>query len=392
MTIHIISHFINRDRVLRGFNRLLESPRKSVMCIRAPEHMGKSWLMHKMQHHCQQPEVNLPVARVEFRDPLDLDRITDHLGLIRLLRDRFEQPAAFSLLNHTINALTTTAAGGTRSTRGTNKLATLAEQIETVYNLSDLRQFTRFVEVEFENISGDTLHDKAYGLVAHFQQRNATTALLEHLVADRPNIQWQPYFNELPTVTGTFVHNNGRVTNMPRAESNQADGTQQDRFVQDLDLLLPTYGNETERRHIERQISNAFFDCISALIEQHGRVMLLIDAYEEIPAVANTFLMDQLFPRLLAAPLDKLVVIIAGREVPDIPDLALRNKTVTTGLTNFNEKYIIEFMQSRNVPKDDSKWTPQSALTFSGGAPGILALMADRALARLNDDEDDFFD
>lgn len=394
MTKHNEAHFINRERVLRGFNKLLETPSKSVMCIRAPEHMGKSWLMHKMQYHCQQPDVNIPVARVEFRDPLDLDRITDHLGLIRLLRDRFEQPHAFLLLNRTINALTTTAAGGSRSTRGTNQLATLAEQIEVVYNLNDLRHMARFIEVEFENISGDTLRDKAYGMVAHFQQRNENTKLLEYLVQDRPAIQWQPYFEQLPhNVPAKPLSSNGSAFDNGTSSSvGNRTGRNANGNIEDLDLLLPTYSNEAERQHIERQISNAFFECVGTLVRQQGRALMLFDAYEEIPQVADIFLLEQLLPRLLSDPLNKLNVIIAGREIPDIPDLALRNKTVTTGLTNFDERYVIEFMLSRDVPTDDTKWTPQSALTLSGGAPGLLALMADRARAVLQDSDDDFFD
>lgn len=180
------------------------------------------------------------------------------------------------------------------------------------------------------------------------------------------------------------------TTNAP--EVGHRNGTSHsDGFVQDLDLLLPTYANNTERQHIERQISNAFFECMGNLIKQNGRAVLLLDAYEEIPQVADTFLHEQLLPRLLHDPWDKLVIIIAGREIPDITARTLQSKTVTTDLQRFNKEYVIEFMRSRNVPEDSTRWTPQSALTFSGGVPGILALIADQALAAIQDEDADFF-
>lgn len=81
---------------------------------------------------------------------------------------------------------------------GTNQLSMLAQQIQAVYTLSELRQASRFLDVEFDNLPGDTLFDKAYGLVAHFQNRSMGSHLCAYLATERPHISWQSLFDKLP--------------------------------------------------------------------------------------------------------------------------------------------------------------------------------------------------
>lgn len=91
-----------------------------------------------------------------------------------------------------------TVADDATSPLGTYQLAMLAQQIQAVYTLNELRQASRFLDVEFDNLPGDTLFEKAYGLVSHFQYRSMATKLYARLATDRPHIHWQALFDKLP--------------------------------------------------------------------------------------------------------------------------------------------------------------------------------------------------
>lgn len=78
-----------------------------------------------------------------------------------------------------------------------HQVSLLAMQIQQVYMLSELRQLSYFLGVEFENLSGNTRFDKAYGLVNHFQNRNELSCMLSYLEEDRPHIDWQSFAERL---------------------------------------------------------------------------------------------------------------------------------------------------------------------------------------------------
>lgn len=94
--------------------------------------------------------------------------------------------------------LTSAGVSDTASLPETNQLAILAQQIQAVYTFSELRQASRFLDVKFENLPGNTLFDKAYGLVVYFYSRNINARLSSYLASDRPHIHWQALFNKLP--------------------------------------------------------------------------------------------------------------------------------------------------------------------------------------------------
>lgn len=78
-----VDWFVNRKKQFQGFLKMLarETP-KSIMLIKAPADMGKTWLLQKMRHHCAGNGV--PVVYVDFRDR----RPYDYLSLVRLARDQ----------------------------------------------------------------------------------------------------------------------------------------------------------------------------------------------------------------------------------------------------------------------------------------------------------------
>lgn len=360
--------FVDRERKLRGFEKLLQpDTRQAVMLIEAAEKMGKTWLIIKMQRICQTLAAGVPAARIDFRNPLDMLKLTDHLGLIRLIRDRLEQPDYFTHLNVVINRVTATKA----TSSGSSHLAALAEQIQKVYTLAELERLSRFLDVEFENLEGTTLFNKCFSLVGHFFRRQTLPELIARLTEDRSAIDWQPFAERIlatPTMTS--------------AESMASMADQNLRLVG---------VSEAERQHAERQINEAFFQCLAALLADKRQVVLLFDAYESAPEEAERFISGQLLPYLLDESLRDLVIIITGRQTPDLTHLGLNQLIVKTDLEPFTIDHVRDFMMVRSIQENPPDFTYKGVHLLSGGVPGDLALMADR-LTAVASQHDPFFD
>lgn len=367
--------FVDREKKYRGFKKLLEpETTQSVMLIKSPEKMGKTWLAMKFELHCNTPTVDLPVARINFRNPLDQLKVTDHLAWIRLLRDRLDQPKYFHQLNATINQLTVGTSYSATTSTPTRRIAELAEAMTKVFNLAELRQQALFLDLQFENIDGNTLFEKAYGIISHFARRNSIGALFEMLEAERSHIDWKDQYADL--------YNDLSFEEIqPERDINGST----------VDLKATMVGTTDEELvHAERLLNDAFFDAIANIIAVRGQIVFLLDAFESAPQIAADFITNQLLVRLLDERLSDMVIVISGREIPDVSDLGIRHLVVETGLDSFNAQYVRDFMISREIPADTGGGV-DAALLFSGGVPGILALMADQVKLTLQGD-DSFFD
>lgn len=102
-------------------------------------------------------------------------------------------------VNDHMARLVSSVADDASSYPGANQLAMLAQQIQSVYTLGELRQAALFLDVEFENLPGNTIFDKAYGLVSYFHSRCTASHLCAYLIVDRPHICWQALFDNLPS-------------------------------------------------------------------------------------------------------------------------------------------------------------------------------------------------
>ncbi len=367
--------FVDREKKYRGFKKLLEpATKQSVMLIKSPEKMGKTWLAMKLELHCNTADVNLPVARINFRNPLEQLKITDHLAWIRLLRDRLNEPEYFNQLNATINQLTAGTISSVNAPTGTRDLAELAQAIQKVFNLAELRQQALFLDLQFENVNGNTLFEKSYGIVAHFARRNTLAKLFDMLESERPNVDWKEQF-----------------ANLYEEQAGSGFRPNVSPLAPVVDQNISLVGASLEEvTHAERLINDAFFDAVANLIAARKQVVFLLDAFESTPPIAADFITNQLLVRLLDDRLRDMVIVISGREIPDISDLGIRDLVVETGLDSFNAQYVRDFMVSREIPEDTGGGV-DAALLFSGGVPGILALMADQVKLTLQGD-DDFFD
>jgi hypothetical protein len=360
--------FVDRERKYRGFQKLLQpDTRQAVMLIEAPKDMGKTWVVGKMIHHCLQPDVSLPVAQIDFRNPRQIHEIQDFLGLIRLLRNKLDAPDHFQQLNATINQLTAahTVQPG---------LVTLREQLEQRFNLSELADLAFNLGNIWENLSGSTLADKSRELVVYCERHQLLPQLVELCRQKRPSETWSLDLAG-PASTATTAADATSDNNAPlRADS------------------------EIERRHAERQINQAFFEGLAGLLKERGLAAFLFDSFEAAPPEAERWILVHLLPNLLDKrkiprlgddKKPRLVVIITGRKTPDVTDLNMRDLVVPTGLSHFNEDYIREyFEQRRNIKGLDYR----TITLTSGGVPGVLALMADHAMLTQQEDDDFFSD
>lgn len=68
--------------------------------------------------------------------------------------------------------------------------ANLGDKISKFFSINELARLCRFMDVEFENIPGETLQDKSVELVTHMRQRGIVDELLKNLRADRPKERW----------------------------------------------------------------------------------------------------------------------------------------------------------------------------------------------------------
>jgi hypothetical protein len=352
--------FVDRERKYRGFQKLLQADtRQAVMLIEAPKDMGKTWVVGKMIHHCLKPDVNLPVAQIDFRNPRQIHEIQDFLGLIRLLRNKLDAPDHFHRLNATINQFTV---GHTLQP----ELSTLRQQLERNFNLDELADLCFELRINFENLPGSTLLAKTRELVAYCERHRLLPQLVALCQEKRPAEAWSATLTDTAAgpaaaATGPIQDNNAPL----RVES------------------------EVERRHAERQINQAFFEGLAALLQERGMAAFLFDSFEAAPAEAEQWLLQQLLLRLRDGQIPRLVIIITGRKTPDVTDLKMDHLVVQTGLSHFDEKYIREyFEQRRNIKGLDYR----TITLTSGGVPGVLALMADHALLTQQDDDDFFSD
>jgi hypothetical protein len=254
MSIYDALLFVDREKKFRGFQKLLQpATRQAIMLIEAPQDMGKTWLIGKIQHYCNEPDTNVPVAQVDFRNPLQLHEIQDELSLMRFIRDRLGHSRYFNNLNATINGFTDV------SVNISSGLGTLRQNIERYFNLDELNNLAFDLGINYENLSGQTLQAKSRELVNYCQRHNLLRALVERCIELRSQVDWWPGLESLrqePTVAVSVDEPVALV----------------------VDNDAPIWADtDMERRRALRQINSAFFECLASLLADKEQVALLFD-------------------------------------------------------------------------------------------------------------------
>lgn len=356
--------FVNQERKFLGFQKLLRpETRQAVMLIQATKDMGKTWLAGRMQHHCQEPTVNLPAVYVDFRNPKQDHH--DFLGLVRLIRQQLNQPAYFNQLNEIVNSYSDVPA------TAVSGLGLLRQNIVTSFNLDEIRGICLDIAINYEELSGETLSARAGSLVAYCQRRQLLTVLISRCAELRVHLNWWDGLDAYRV--GTAVSE--QPTNAAITEDNMG--------------ILRT-DSAADQSRIERQINDAFFAALTALVADRAPVVLLFDSYEAIKPDADRWLRQELLPRLRDSQLSELVIIITGRQMPDLSELNMSNLLVQTKLEPFDEATVREYFEERRKVTLGLDW--RTILVTSGGVPGALAMMADHAMATTSADDDFFND
>ena len=356
--------FVNQERKFLGFQKLLRpETRQAVMLIQATKDMGKTWLAGRMQDHCLATAVNHPTVYIDFRNPKQDHH--DFLGLVRLIRQQLNQPAYFNQLNEIINSYSDAPVGALSG------LGQLRQNIVTSFNLEEIRTICLDITINYEELSGETLSARAVSLVAYCQRRQLLTTLITRCTELRTHLNWwdglDAYRPNAPEVAQP-VHAAITEDNLGFLRSDSA----------------------ADQTRIERQINDAFFTALADLLTDNSPAVLLLDSYEAIKPDADRWLRQELLIRLRDSQLSKLVIIITGRQTPDLSDLNMSNLLVKTQLEPFDEAIVREYFEDRRKVTLGLDW--RTILVTSGGVPGALAMMADHAMATTSADDDFFND
>lgn len=360
--------FVNREKKYRGFLKLLQpATRQAVMTIEAQKDMGKTWLLSKMETYCQQE--NIPVTYIDFSNPRQVHRIQDVLSFIRLLRDNFKLDSTFNQLNQTINRVTNA------QQEGASKLDSLREKIESYMLLDDIRQIAFKLQFKYDNLAGDTLRAKVRSLVQYCEQAQLLSRLIEVCMELRPFRDWQPE-KEIVAKLYTMV-----------SEVVLGETAPNEQIIDNNGILR--VDTQIERQHLEGQLTTAFFACLEPLLAEEKKVVFLFDALESAPNEAFVWIYNELLTRVRDGQMQEALVIMSGRTIADLTDLDMKPYLVQTDLKPFSEDYIREYLVER---RKISGLDIRTITITSGGVPGELAIMADRAMATVDDDDDFFSD
>ena len=357
--------FVNQERKFLGFQKLLRpETRQAVMLIQATKDMGKTWLAGRMQHHCQEPAINLPAVYVDFRNPKQDHH--DFLGLVRLIRQQLDQPNYFNQLNEIINSYSDAPVGAVSG------LGLLRQNIVASFNLDEIRGICLDITINYEELAGETLSSRAGSLVAYCQRRQLLTVLVTRCAELRGHLNWWDGLDAFRP--GTVVAE--QPTDAVITEDNMG--------------FLRT-DSAADQTRIARQINDAFFAALVDLVAERAPVVLLFDSYEAIKPDADRWLREELLTRLRDSHLSELVIIITGRQTPDLSDLNMNNLLVKTQLEPFDETIVREYFEERRkLVIAGLDW--RTIVLTSGGVPGALAMMADHAMATTSADDDFFND
>jgi hypothetical protein len=144
--------------------------------------------------------------------------------------------------------------------------------------------------------------------------------------------------------------------------------------------------SDTTRRAIEARITDAFFTCLVGL-PQDKPAVFFFDSYEEVTEEADRWIQSQLLARIRDGQLPNVIVVLAGREVPEFERSSWRHCLASTGLSPFEMEHIVEYIIER---RKLNHLDVETILKTSGGHPGLLGKMADIASLEIEEDDDDW--
>ena len=356
--------FVDREVAMGKFQELCQpNASHSIMLIEADREMGKTWLLKKMEHYCQHVQ-KIPVSRIDFHQTFDQKNISDFLGLIRLWRRRFTLPdEQFEQLDNTISLFTETVL-----IRGGKFISDLTKELRERLAEKDIDAITVSMGIDSKILFGRsmTYEDEILALVRfafRFEQMDKLLNVIikvtqnDAIKIDKWRIEYELAKNE------------------PISHAN-------------LPVIL-RHTNNFDQKTAHGQITEAFWASIANITQTHQRVVFLVDAYEAASTETQGWFGDFFFPYLGQKNLEKVIVVVAGQDVPNLSaykDLEARIAPVSGNgkvyeLPRFTYDHIKEYIETKRS-LTLSEETLKIIESTSGGIPGNLASQADQLLCK----------
>ncbi len=147
-------------------------------------------------------------------------------------------------------------------------------------------------------------------------------------------------------------------------------------------LQLPS---ESLRADVERRISRAFFQALGEYLRGQGAVFFF-DSYERATESSQKWIENRLLYEIREGRLAGAVVVIAGRQVPQV-DSTWKPSTTRPRLAELSGQDVQTYLQDKLGLTPD-KADAETLYRASQGNPQLLGMLADNVLMTFGADED----
>ena len=346
-----VPEFVNRLSQIEAFEKMLVGrlEGRCILLVEGEGAIGKSFLLEQFLFMAE----TLVFSRLDFRD----EGPHSFLSLIQ---------AAVSDLGYQLFPETTTAINqmtieAHNDIHLKSEVAYHPQEIDQAqlrlilieyFSETDLKNLAFDLGVDHERLPGQSKDDLARELIMYLKRQGRHIQLIDAGRSQRPAAPWD------------------KVTRSPSDSSLSA---YQAIDLYDNNRFLPPTVDRWQQQAFEQNISTLFFNELSALA-QHRAVILCYDTFERAPAEVRRWVTEQLLDRLANGYIQNVLVIISGREIPNISGKhKLTAITAQTRLDNFDLETVRTYwVTCRGLSADHLEHIYEE----SGGHPFRLAEIA----------------
>lgn len=199
------------------------------------------------------------------------------------------------------------------------------------------------------------------------------------------------HFNSLTQVINdtTGIHVNLQVSSAPSGQVSAQLGavTGSEVVVAGGNVIKDNFflvqvDSESVQREIQARITEALFACLREVLQNRSAVFFF-DTYEKAPEATRRWIENQLMYQIREGRLTGVVVVITGREMPEL-DLSWKDCTTRPKLEALNSEHVATYLRERRGLKDVDVDTLYRATL---GNPQLLGMLADNLTAQTEGDE-----
>jgi hypothetical protein len=200
-------------------------------------------------------------------------------------------------------------------------------------------------------------------------------ALIRSLSEQMPETNWEAVDKILEQLGKNYtitLQREGQAH--PPASIEFGDHTRIDGDVVGGDKIIFSADEPLVREQLTAELSQAFMTVLGSF-QPCEPALILFDAYEQRTLDVEKWLLEMFLPHIRVGTLRGVLVVIAGRDVPQF-DRNWRLVVVSTELAGIPTTAIREYwVKRRKLPEEEVAY----AIKFSGGSPQLMALMADNS-------------